>query len=26
MINQPIPLGTGLPNLIVKGKESKKWA
>jgi DNA-directed RNA polymerase subunit A" len=24
MINQPIPLGTGLPNLIVKGKESKK--
>jgi len=26
MINQPIPLGTGLPSLIIKDKESKKWA
>ena len=24
MINQPIPLGTGLPSLIIKDKESKK--
>jgi DNA-directed RNA polymerase subunit A" len=24
MINQPIPLGTGLPNLVIKGKEKKK--
>jgi len=26
ILNQPVPLGTGLPDLVIKMKEVEKWA